>query len=124
MRQALANTKVFACAYIVLMLLTYYLGQLGSRSPIISDLEIAEPNLLSFPLMLHVGAMLALFWICLVRGAIIHKKWLALLPVVVFAFEFIPKLSVIPIVPSVYHLLAIVIGVLSPIVAVSEQSVY
>lgn len=122
MRKALANTRVFIGSYVILMLLTYYLAHLGSRSPILQGLEAADTHLFNFPFVLHLSAMLVLFWICFIRGSIIGGKWLVFLPMVVFAFEFIPKLSAIPIVPSVYHLLAIVVGAASPIVLVPDNS--
>ncbi|MES2580875.1 MAG: hypothetical protein V4552_10040 [Pseudomonadota bacterium] len=123
MRKTLANTRIFVSSYVIFMLLSYYSAHLGSQSPIVQGLDAAaDTHLFNFPFILHLGAMLILFWICFVRGVIIGEKWLVFLPMVVFAFEFIPKLSAIPIVPSVYHLLAIVIGVACPIISVPDKS--
>lgn len=122
MKKELASNRVFVSSYVIFMLLTYYSAHLGSRSSILQGLDVADAHLLNVPFVLHLCAMSALFWICFVRGTIIGKKWLVFLPMVVLAFEFIPKLSGIPIVPSVYHLLAIVIGVACPIIAVPEKS--
>lgn len=117
MNKALANTKIFVSAYIVFMLPTYFLPYLGSKSYVIQGLDATWSSLFILPLVLHLGAILALLWICLVRGAIIGENWLVALPMVVLAFEFISKLSAIPFVPSMYHLAAIIIGAGCPVIS-------
>ena len=122
MSKALANTKVFVSSYVFFMMLTYYLAQLGSQSPFLQGLDVAGASVYNFPFFLHLSAMLILLWICFARGVIIGERWLVLLPMVVFAFEWIPKLSAIPVVPTIYHLLAIVIGAACPIVSSMDKS--
>ena len=125
MNKAFANTATFVATYIALMLLTYYLPSLGSKSLVVQSLDGANLTYSTvplFPLFLHISAMLGLLWVSLARGILISERWLVLLPLVAFAFDFIPKLSAIPIVPSIYHLLAIVIGAACPVVAAVNQS--
>lgn len=125
MNKAFANTTVFVSAYIAFMLMTYYLPNLGSKVFIDQSLNgfgLSNAPISLFPLFLHISAMLALVWIGLIRGILIGKKWLVLLPIVAFAFDFIPKLSAIPIVPSVYHVLAIMVGAACPIILGLGQS--
>lgn len=125
MNKALENKTTFVSSYLIFMGLTYYFSSLGSTAligPSLDDVALAGLSISLLPLLFHVSAMLVLLWICLERGKFIGKKWIALLPMVAFAFEFIPKLSVIAFVPSVYHLLAIVIGVASPIMLALDES--
>ncbi|WP_232415377.1 MULTISPECIES: GreA/GreB family elongation factor [Methylotenera] len=122
MSKALSSTKVFVGSYVFFMMLTYYLAQLGAQSPFLQGLDVAGASVYNFPFFLHLSAMLILLWICFVRGAIIGERWLVLLPMVVFAFELIPKLSTIPVVPTIYHLLAIVVGAACPIVSALDKS--
>jgi hypothetical protein len=55
------------------------------------------------------------------EGAIVEKHWLVLLPVVAFAFEFVSKLSAIPYIPSMYHILAIIVGATSANISASDK---
>ena len=52
--------------------------------------------------------MIVLAWS---RGANMDKKWLIIFPILGALFDLAPGLSVIPLVPTVMHLLAIVLGV-------------
>ncbi len=124
MNKALANTAAFVGTYLVLMLLTYYLPNLGTQSFMAQSLDgagLSNSPVSLFTHFLHISAMLGLIWISLVRGILIGEKWLVLLPLVAFAFDFIPKLSAIPIVPSIYHLLAIVVGAACPFISALDQ---
>lgn len=104
----LANSTIYALSYLLLMLPSYYL-HLSSTS----TAHIAHAS--SIETMVLLCSMLALCGICVVRGALIGKRWLAALPVVAVAFELIPRLSSIPYVSSSYHLLAIIIGIAFPV---------
>lgn len=120
MNKALENTSIFVGAYLIVMGLTYFLSSLGSADLVVQSLDgVASPeiSLSLLPLLLHLCAIVVLLWISLVRGMAIGKEWIVLLPVVAFAFNFIPKLSTIPMVPYAYHLLAIVIGAACPIIS-------
>jgi hypothetical protein len=112
MNKALANTAIFVSAYIVLMFPTY-LAYVDAHSTAMQAVNTESLHMLSFPFLLHLTSMLALCWICLVRGAIVGKSWLVLLPMIAIAFEFVPVLSTIPYIPTAYHLLAIIIGAVS-----------
>lgn len=107
MNKALANTTVFIVTYVLLMI-PAYLTYVDSSSTISSG--SLGMNMVTLPLLLHMGSMLMLCYICFIRGKLIGKSWLGCIPLIAIAFEFLPALSAIPLVPSVYHLLAIVIG--------------
>jgi hypothetical protein len=125
MNKVLENKVIFVCSYIIFMGLNYFLSNAGSTSVVVQgfdDFTVAGSSISLLPILLNVSAILVLLWISFERGVIIGKKWIVLLPAVAFAFELIPALSAIPMVPLVYHLLAIVIGATCPIISALDES--
>lgn len=111
-KKALGNTPVFVIAYILFMLPTYYLPYVGSNSSIMHGIDAAAGGkALNFAFWLHMGSLLILCFLCWVRGAYVGKGWLVIFPVLAIVFDFVPGLSLIPMIPTVMHLLAIILGV-------------
>ena len=77
---------------------------------------------LNFAFWLHMGSLLTLFFLCWVRGAYVAKAWLIIFPILAAVFDFMPGLSAIPLVPTVMHLLAIILGVVGAKAVVSTQT--
>lgn len=121
MKKRLDNAAVFAITYVVLVLPTYLLPYMRVDSSAPYHVDNVGADALSFPFLIHLVSMITLCSICWVRGTIVDKKWLVALPMIAFAFEFIAKLTVIPYVPSMYHVLAIIVGVASTNVLVSKS---
>jgi hypothetical protein len=107
MNKALENTTTFILVYVLLMI-PAYLTYVDSSSTISTG--SLGMNMVTLSLLLHMGSMLTLCYVCFIRGKLIGKSWLGFIPLIAIAFEFLPALSAIPLVPSVYHALAIVIG--------------
>lgn len=118
MYKAFANTRLFTVTYLILVLPTYYLAY---SSLIETGASLSSLNM---PSILYILSMVAIWVICLIRGAIIGKNWLVLIPTVAFVFNLTPALSAIPIVPYAYHLLAILIGAVCPRVAMTHTETY
>ena len=106
----LGNAVVFVALYLVLMIPTYYLPYLGSNSAVMGAVIIAEVGFNPY-FWLHLAALLALVVITWFRGVLIDKKWLLIFPLLATVFDLAPVLSAIPLVPTVMHLLAIILGV-------------
>lgn len=98
MYKAISSTKIFVLLYLILILPTY-----------LADIGIAGPGT-----FLYGISMAGIYVICLIRGDIIAKHWLVLMPTVSFLFDLTPALAVISIAPYVYHCLAIIIGISCP----------
>lgn len=113
MYKAIANTTLFAVTYLIFVLPSYYLSY---ASNINNGLSV---DVLSLPFMLYLLSILVLLGLSLVRGAMIGKYWLVLIPAVAFVFNLTPVLNEIPLVPYVYHLLAMIIGTACPLVTMS-----
>ena len=119
-KKALGNAPVFVIAYIIFMLPTYFLPYAGSNSSILHGIDAAAgTHALNYAFWLHMGAMLILCFLCWVRGAYVAKAWLIIFPILAIVFDFVPGLSAIPMVPTVMHLLAIIMGVVGAKAAVS-----
>jgi len=105
-----ANGVVFVIIYIVFMVPTYILPYLGSNSLVAVSTAAAEKgvNLVTW---LHLGSLVILMVITWLRSSYIDKKWLIIFPILATAFDFIPVLNYIPFVPTIMHLLAIILGV-------------
>jgi hypothetical protein len=111
-KRALGNAPVFVIAYVIFMLPTYFLPYFGSNSSFLHVVDaVGGGGYLNFAFWLHMGSMLILCFFCWVRGAYINKGWLIIFPIMAIVFDFVPILSSIPLVPTVMHLLAIILGV-------------
>lgn len=75
---------------------------------------------MNYVFWLHMGSMLVLCFLCWVRGAYVDKAWLVVFPILAIVFDFVPGLSLIPLVPTVMHLLAIILGVVGAKAVVSQ----
>lgn len=119
MKKLFGNAVVFVILYVLLMLPTYYLPYLGSNSAVIGGLgQIAAGVQDAGPLAginpafwLHLGALVLLMVITWFRGAVVNKQWLIIFPILAAVFDLAPALNFIPLVPTVMHLLAIILGV-------------
>ena len=125
----LGNAVVFVILYVIFMLPTYYLPYLGSNSSVVNTITNIDSatlgeggmNIAFWP---HFGCLIALIAITWLRGSFVKKKWLVIFPVVATVFDLAPVLSSIPLVPTIMHLLAIILGAIGAkvVVQAAEQS--
>lgn len=109
--RSLLNPVFFILGYTVLMIPTYVLPYLGSNSSIVNAVGKAAGAGFNPALWFHVGALAGLVLISWLRGKLIGKSWLGTLPFAALLFDLLPGLSLIPMVPTVFHVLTIVLGV-------------
>lgn len=107
----LGHAAVFVIVYVLFMLPTYYLPYVGSNSSVINTLGVATQQGLNPAFWLHIGALGMLVIATWFRGVLVDKKWLLVFPILAAVFDLAPGLSTIPLVPTVMHVLAIVLGV-------------
>lgn len=125
----LGNPVVFVVLYILFMLPTYYLPYVGSNSAAVGtlgqlgaaagDLDASAGVLPQF--WLHLGSLFILIAVTWFRGTVIDKKWLVTFPIVAAIFDLAPALNLIPLIPTVMHLLAIILAVKGTTVVRIEQ---
>ncbi len=115
----LGNAVVFVILYVLFMLPTYYLPYLGSNSAVIGALGAATDAGVNPAFWPHLGSLIILIVVAWFRGALVDKKWLIIFPILATVFDLVPVLSSIPLVPTVMHLLAIILGVVGAKAAIS-----
>jgi hypothetical protein len=120
----LGNAVVFVILYILFMLPTYYLPYVGSNSSLVNAVGVAGDAGMLPAFWLHLGSLMVLVTVTWFRGALIDKKWLIIFPILAAVFDLAPGLSSIPLVPTIMHLLAIILGAIGAkaVVTAVEQS--
>ena len=96
---------------ILLMIPTYWLPYLGSNSTALNAAGSAGGIGMSPAFWLHLGALILLVGVAWMRGKPIGKTWLVIFPILALVFDLTPGLNFIPMVPTVMHLMAIILGV-------------
>lgn len=108
----LHTSAIFVIAYVAFMLPTYVLPYFGSNSALVGAISHG----LGFgPLpqwWVHVWCLAMLAMICWVRGAYAGRSYLIVFPILAAIFDMTPVINNIPLVPTVMHLLAIILGVM------------
>lgn len=130
MKKVLGNPVAFVLLYILFMLPTYYLPYVGSNSAVIGALgqagaaaSDAHPLAGINPAFwLHLGSLMVLVALAWFRGGAIGKTWLIIFPILAAIFDLAPGVNLIPLVPTVMHLLAIILGVAASAPAAAQQT--
>ena len=106
-----ANPVMFVVGYIILMAPTYILPYMGSNSLLLSTTASAATGQV-YPLFLaHVAFLAGLVAVAWARGTLTGKKWLVALPIAAGLFDMLPGLSLIPLIPTILHVVTIILGV-------------
>lgn len=112
---SLSNPAMFVGLYLLLMLPTYMLPYFGSNSmaaTIFGGVVTATTGVpLFLPFLFHLACLIGLCALTYMRGKAINKLWLLVFPFLAGVFDMVPLLTWIPLVPTVMHLLAIILGV-------------
>ncbi|MEM1153913.1 MAG: hypothetical protein AAGI44_07210 [Pseudomonadota bacterium] len=109
-----ANAAVFCVVYLILMIPTYVFPYLGSNSAAMVAIQSVEVDSVQdgtlFFTFTHLACLAGLIFITFLRGKWVGKVWLIIFPILAAVFDFIPGLSIIPLVPTVMHLCAMIFG--------------
>lgn len=105
------NTFVFVLGYVILMTPTYVLPWLGSNSAVFNAVGAAVGHGLTPQWWAHAWCLVMLILMAWLRGGFISKKYLPAFPFLAAVFDLTPGLSMIPFIPTVLHLAAIILGV-------------
>jgi len=108
LKQTMANRYSFVGLYLALMVPTYVLPYFGSNSLLVNI--IAAGAGVTLLLLLHIACLGALCVLARYRGMHISKTWIVTFPVIAAVFDIVPGLSLIPLVPTVMHVCALIIG--------------
>jgi len=105
------SSSGFAIAYIVLMIPTYVLPYFGSNSLLLNSASAAAGGEIYLLFFFHIAFLAALVFLARLRGNATGKGWLSTFPVAAALFDLMPGLSFIPMIPTIFHIVAIVQGV-------------
>lgn len=105
----LGNGVFFVITYVILMIPTYILPYFGSNSAIVNAAAAAAEQT-SLQFILHLLFLIGLVVITWFRGKYVGQQWLVVIPFIALVFDLMPGLSVIPLVPTVMHILVIILG--------------
>ena len=109
----IANAPTYVVLYLLFMVPTYLLPYVGSNSAALN----ASAQLAGFgfspAFWLHLILLLILCVLAWARGAYVAKTWLVVFPIIALVFDLVTGLNFVPLVPTVMHLCAIIVGVIS-----------
>jgi hypothetical protein len=108
----LKNPVLYVVSYLGLMILTYILPYFGSNSSLVNAASAAAAGRMNPLFWLHLLILIGLCVLSWFRGGYIDKKYLVVFPFLALVFDLVPGLSAIPLIPTIMHLLAIVLGVM------------
>ncbi|HEX9953726.1 MAG TPA: hypothetical protein VGB48_00740 [Allosphingosinicella sp.] len=110
LQKALGNAPTYVVLYLVGMIPTYFLPYVGSNSIVMTAAHdsVGQSN---GPFWFHLLFLLGLCGLTWLRGGLIDKRWLVIFPVLAAFFDLMPGFNWIPLVPTVMHLLAIILAV-------------
>ena len=108
------KTPVFVVLYLLAMLPTYVLPYLGSNSSAVQSIGIASEhpgggNVGSL-FLAHLVCLMFLMFITWAKGKSNARGWIVIFPVMAAVFDLLPGLSLIPLAPTLMHVLAIIFG--------------
>ena len=115
-----SNPALYVVSYIVVMIPTYVLPYFGSNSHIARGVVSAintdmgnagAASALRVPFLIHLALLGLLVLFGYARGRLVGKSWLVVFPGLALAFDMLPVLTLIPLVPTVMHLCAVIQGV-------------
>lgn len=118
MKKIVINPAIFTVLYIVFMVPTYMLPYMGSNSSVLNASGVSAGIGMNPMFWLHLLALAILIALTWFRGGNVAKVWLVIFPILALIFDLVPGLSSIPLVPTVMHLLAIILGVIGANIAI------
>ncbi len=119
------NPVWYVGGYLIAMLPTYVLPYLGSNSvtaraacALADSMPMYRQSTHSCAtvhaaLVFHALFLGILIFLAYARGSVIDKKWLVIFPVMATFFDLMPGFSAIPLFPTIMHVLAIILGVVT-----------
>jgi len=109
----LFNATLYACMYLVLMAPTYVLPWSGSNSYLAILAIGVFTSGIPPQTIAHLWCLAMLVLIAWPRGGLIGRPYLLVFPFLAAFFDFAPGLNTIPLIPTLMHLLAIILGVMT-----------
>lgn len=104
------NAVAFFVLYLLFLLPTYYLPYVGSNSSVVNAIGAAVGAGLSPQFWAHIASLFVLVVVTWLRGCAISKQWIVVFPLIAAVFDMTPGLSLIPLLPTAMHVVALIMG--------------
>ncbi len=105
------SALLFFVVYVVFLVPTYILPYAGSNSAFVNALGAAAGIGMSPQFWAHVACLFVLVAITWLRGCSVNKQWIVIFPAIAGIFDLTPGLSLVPLLPTLMHVIALVMGV-------------
>ena len=109
----IANAPTYVVLYLLFMVPTYLLPYIGSNSAAINATGVLSGFGFHPAFWLHLALLLILCVLAWARGVYVAKIWLVVFPIIALVFDLVAGLNLLPFVPTIMHLCAIIVGVSS-----------
>lgn len=101
---------VFFLLYALLAIPTYILPYFGSNSSVFAAIGTLAGVGLMPQTWLHICCLVGLVLLAWLRGALARKGFIAIAPTMAAAADMLPGLNVIPLLPSFFHFVSVLLG--------------
>lgn len=103
-------------SYLLVAAPTYILPYFGSNSSVI-NITGAALGLGALPqFWFRLVALYLLVVVAWFRGVLKGRPWLSIFPLLASIFDMVPGLNVVPLIPTIFHVLALTLGVSAKVV--------
>ncbi len=104
------NAVIYVLLYVLCMIPIYLLPFLSSYSALFLLTVVSRTGSLNILFLIRVAALVIMFILALARGSRTRRPWIAIFPILAAIFDLVPALNRTPIIPTLMHLCAIIIG--------------
>lgn len=118
-----SSSFAFVISYILLMIPTYVLPYFGSNSSIANSISHSAGLGFLPQWWIHVWFLSTLVLISWIRGKWTDKSSIPAFSIAAGLFDILPLLNFIPLIPTIFHLIAIFIGANNKNIELSESSI-
>ncbi len=126
LQKSIVNGPTYVALYLFFMMPTYILPYMGSNS-LAANAMLAVADQMSgggkgfnSGFLAHVICLSILCLLAWLRGGLVGKQWIVIFPILASLFDLVPGFSLIPLVPTGFHVAAIIVGVSSQVIKTSE----
>ncbi len=109
----IANAPTYVVLYLLFMVPTYLLPYVGSNSAALNAYGKSVGIGFNPAFWWHLVLLLVLCVLAWARGTYVAKTWLIVFPIIASVFDLVAGLNLVPFVPTIMHLCAIIVGVSS-----------
>ena len=118
----LQSGPLYFVLYLALAIPTYILPYFGSNSAFVNGVSTFG-GAGAYPLFYwHLTFLYCLICLAWVRGSLIDRSWLLVFPIFAAIFDLVPGFNWIFLVPTVFHILAMILGVSKAVVPEAASS--